>query len=291
MTRKCNELAEDTPWKLLQSAVEVSAAEEASPASRHEQLKRLIKLCLWGNKADGCYKQVKDTISGVDATLAVEDEYLLVDDSDKVITHLERVAHAKQGQPISVQYINDNCGTELLLDLALADHLLTHEWCTSMTFNVKAEPMYVSDAMPVDVKEHIEAMLEPSRTPEVQALGRRLSAYLASGRIIAKPDLFFNLYSFYWELPQELSSRLASEASLVILKGDLNYRRLLGDRMWPATTPVEQAVPFFPTPFVSFRTLKSNPIVGIPREIEQKLDNEDPKWRYNGKRGIIQSVL
>ncbi|RLN72645.1 hypothetical protein BBJ28_00013804, partial [Nothophytophthora sp. Chile5] len=40
-----------------------------------------------------------------------------------------------------------------------------------------------------------------------------------------------------------------------------------------------------------FRTLKSNPVVGIPPEIVAKLDKEDAKWRYNGKRGTIQSVL
>ncbi|RLN98016.1 hypothetical protein BBJ28_00018944, partial [Nothophytophthora sp. Chile5] len=42
---------------------------------------------------------------------------------------------------------------------------------------------------------------------------------------------------------------------------------------------------------VSFRTLKSNPVVGIPAEIVAKLDKEDAKWRYNGTRGTIQSVL
>ncbi|KAE9259025.1 hypothetical protein PR003_g34968, partial [Phytophthora rubi] len=77
----------------------------------------------------------------------------------------------------------------------------------------------------------------------------------------------------------------------VIIKGDLNYRRLLGDRLWPPSTPVEEAVPYFPTAFVSFRTLKSNPIVGIPVDVVEKLEKEDPKWRYNGKRGTIQSVL
>ncbi|OWY96714.1 hypothetical protein PHMEG_00032950 [Phytophthora megakarya] len=86
-------------------------------------------------------------------------------------------------------------------------------------------------------------------------------------------------------------TRLANEATLVIIKGDLNYRRLLGDRLWPPSTPVEEAIPYFPTTFVSFRTMKSDPVVGIPADIVTKLEKEDPKWRYNGKRGTIQSVL
>ncbi|OWY94239.1 hypothetical protein PHMEG_00036090 [Phytophthora megakarya] len=92
-------------------------------------------------------------------------------------------------------------------------------------------------------------------------------------------------------MPVELQTHLANEATMVIIKGDLNYRRLLGDRLWPPSTPVEEAIPYFPTAFVSFRTMKSDPVVGIPAEIVAKLEKEDPKWRYNGKRGTIQSVL
>ncbi|KAF1785370.1 Tr-type G domain, conserved site [Phytophthora cactorum] len=236
-TRRGGELKEVTPWVLLQTAVGLSAQEEASSQSHHDQLKRFMKL-----------------YSGV-------------------------------------QYINDNCGTELLLDLALVDHLLAHGWCGMVTLNVKVEPMYVSDATPADVHEHIEEMQRDTRTPEVQALGKRLAGYVHKEQLVIRPDIFWNRYTYYWEMPTELQTRLATEATLVIIKGDLNYRRLLGDRLWPPSTPVEEAVPYFPTAFVSFRTMKSNPVVGIPADMVEKLEKEDLKWRYNGKRGTIQSVL
>ncbi|KAH7463105.1 Damage-control phosphatase ARMT1 [Phytophthora ramorum] len=290
---KVAELEEDTPWALLQTAVGLSAQEEASSQSHHDQLKRFMKLCLWGNKADGCYKEVKDTISGADASLEFDDALLLVDHSDKVISYLEQKARETGGdaQKLGVQYINDNSGTELLLDLALADHLLGHGWCGKVTFNVKLEPIYVSDATPADVLEHIAEMQRSTRTPEVQALGKRLADYVCKQQLVIRPDIFWNRYTYYWEMPTELQTRLAREATLVIIKGDLNYRRLLGDRLWPPSTPVEEAVPYFPTAFVSFRTLKSNPVVGIPADIVSRLEKEDVKWRYNGKRGTIQSVL
>ncbi|OWY93601.1 hypothetical protein PHMEG_00036938, partial [Phytophthora megakarya] len=191
---------------------------------------------------------------------------------------------AGDSKKLGIQYINDNSGTELLLDLALADHLLVHEWCGKVTLNVKLEPIYTC-------MNTLPKCSVSTRTPEVQALGKRLDRYVNEGQLVIRPDIFWNRYTYYWEMPVELHTHLANEAALVIIKGDLNYRRLLGDRLWPPSTPVEEAIPYFPTAFVSFRTMKSNPVVGIPADIVTKLEKEDPKWRYNGKRGTIQSVL
>lgn len=48
-----------------------------------------------------------------------------------------------------------------------------------------------------------------------------------------------------------------NESSLVILKGDLNYRKLLADRQWPYSTGVHEACGnFLGVPYLSLRTLK-----------------------------------
>ncbi len=55
---------------------------------------------------------------------------------------------------------------------------------------------------------------------------------------------------------------------------------------------MSEAVADFPAPFVAMRTLKSDPIVGVPPYLaEENLEAEDPSWRVNGKRGVIQAVL
>lgn len=245
------ELAKDTPWRLLQTAVDLSAQEEPSSESHHDQLKRFMKLCLWGNMADGCNKDVKEEVSGADASLDFDDDILLVDHSDRVISYLEQKAReAGDAKRLGVEYINDNSGTEMLLDLAMADHLLTHNWCGKVTMNVKAEPMFVSDAIVSDVHEHIAEMQRSTRTPEVQVLGARLAEYVRNEQLVIRDDIAWNRYLFFHELPAELHARLAREATLVVIKGDLNYRRLLCDRIWPAATPIEDVVPYFPTAFV-----------------------------------------
>ncbi|OQS07582.1 hypothetical protein THRCLA_00421 [Thraustotheca clavata] len=279
--QKMHELEEATPWRLLETA----AVLDSSELSAREKLSDLVKLSLWGNKADGAYKEVKDTISGAHANLAVDDQYLLTNHIEKVIQHLEKLQGAT-----TIQFINDNCGTEILLDLALADHLLTHKWCTSIILHVKGAPTYVSDATVADILETVRLMGNESHTPAVRDLSSRLQSFLDSGKLTPKSDLFWNQYRFYFELPSHLTEVL-SKAGLVILKGDANYRRMLGDRMWPATTPLTEAMPFFPTSFVALRTMKSDPIAGIEPAMEEKLIKEDPVWRINGKRGVIQSVL
>jgi hypothetical protein len=95
---------------------------------------------------------------------------------------------------------------------------------------------------------------------------------------------------FYFQLPEDLRAELA-DADLVVLKGDVNYRRLIGDLHWPVTTPFERATAYFPAPLVALRTLKGELIVGLhPGEAEQ-LYEQDPEWQVNGRRGLIQGRL
>ena len=55
------------------------------------------------------------------------------------------------------------------------------------------------------------------------------------------------------QLTPELAETI-SRASLVISKGDANYRRLLGDAHWDPATPFAQAVAYFLAPLVALRT-------------------------------------
>ncbi len=89
------------------------------------------------------------------------------------------------------------------------------------------------------------------------------------------------------DLPASLAADLA-RSDLVLIKGDVNYRRLLGDRHWPHATRMEEVTAYFPAPFVTLRTLKGEIMVGLAPGQAAQLRADDPEWLINGKRGVIQ---
>ena len=91
------------------------------------------------------------------------------------------------------------------------------------------------------------------------------------------------------EMPPAVHASLAS-AALVVVKGDVNYRRLLDDLHWPHTTRMEDVTGYFPAPFVALRTLKGEIMVGLAPGEAERLAADDPTWLINGKRGVIHLV-
>ena len=70
-----------------------------------------------------------------------------------------------------------------------------------------------------------------------------------------------------------------------ILKGDLNYRRLVGDRHWPASASFEQLTSYFPGAVAALRTVKSDVVVGLAEDAERTLP---ASWRTSGSFAMIQ---
>jgi hypothetical protein len=91
----------------------------------------------------------------------------------------------------------------------------------------------------------------------------------------------------YRNLPKSLKREIG-EHDITILKGDVNLRRLIDERHWGPTTPIEKAGGYFPTPFLSLRTLKSELILGLSEKTYKELEAKAEKdWLINGKRGMI----
>jgi uncharacterized protein with ATP-grasp and redox domains len=248
------------------------ALDEVEPEVRFEAL---LHSCLWGNRADLSNLRVREQAQGGMATRQEQHNI--------VVNHTEAVAEHLSAGVDRVDFVNDNVGRELLFDLALADFLLSDGWARRVVLHLKAHPFFVSDAMPQDVQESV-ALLGNKR------LGRRLDEFLATGRLVLKADGFWTRCLMFRQMPQALRADLA-QADLVILKGDVNYRRLLDDLHWPPTARLEEIAAYFPVPFVALRTLKGEIMVGLEPGQAEALAAEDAEWLINGKRGVVHFCL
>ncbi len=240
----------------------------------------LLHSALWGNRADLSNFTVRELAQAGLATQA-ERHNLLIDDTLAV----EALLSAGVAR---VDFLCDNVGLDLLFDLALADFLLGRGWAQQITLHLKSQPFFVSDAMPADATLAIDALATAAPAAE-QALGRRLRAHVENGHLRLVTNPFWTGFLMFRDMPAHLREDLA-QATLVIVKGDVNYRRLLDDRHWPHTTRMEDVTAYFPAPFVALRTLKGEIMVGLEPGQAERLSAEDPAWLINGKRGVIHLV-
>jgi uncharacterized protein with ATP-grasp and redox domains len=240
----------------------------------------LLHASLWGNRVDLSNLTVADEIRNRQAM--IERENLLINDFPKV-------SDVFQGRSLShVAFVNDNVGMELGFDILLADFLLRNNWVDRLTFFLKPYPFFVSDAMIKDLQETLKAYTETS-SPSLSHLGKRMGNFLSEETLSLSDDWFWASARHFCEMPQSLYEEL-SRLDMIILKGDVNYRRLLSDRHWPHTTPITEIADYSPTSFLVLRTLKGEIMVDLEEGEAERLGAEDPDWLINGKRGIIQYV-
>ncbi|HUN06515.1 MAG TPA: damage-control phosphatase ARMT1 family protein [Aggregatilineales bacterium] len=264
--KKEEELASPT----LRDLVERAATLRDRPLG--ERLDALLMLDLWGNRMDLSFAAV------MAHGTHVGDDDLLVDDSAAALACLQH--------PGRIHLIADNTGTELAMDLLLIEALLDQP-DRQVILHVKMHPTFVSDAIVPDVHTLIERFSNGKLGSNLIASGQSLVNAFESGRLRVIPDFFWNSALTMWDMPAHFHKTFR-DAALVMVKGDANYRRLLGDALWPSITSFAAVLDYFPAPLVALRTLKSDPIVGLPNGTAEALDTVDARWRVNGKRGIIQ---
>src|SRR6185369_13325106 len=98
--------------------------------------------------------------------------------------------------------VADNSGSELSMDLALADALMTLRGAR-VSFHVKMAPMFVSDAIACDVWHLLDAMR--SRGGRPRELASRLGSAFDSGQLRILPDFFWNGPRFLWDRPERIA--------------------------------------------------------------------------------------
>jgi hypothetical protein len=257
----------------------VESKQEGKPSK--SSLIALLYFALWGNRVDlSLWSAFEDDKSSFDIQTQLNN--ILIDDSFAV-TKLLTKSHSNR-----IDFLIDNAGFELICDLCLVDFLLGSGFANQVYLHLKPHPTFVSDAMIKDVL-YTKDFLVQSSYPHVQSLGKRLTENLASGPLVLAEDYFWTSPLAFWEIPILLKDELA-KSNLMIVKGDANYRRLLGDRSWDFTKKFADVVSYLPAPIVALRTLKSEVATGLKAEVILELANTDPNWLTNGQWGVIQLI-
>jgi hypothetical protein len=148
--------------------------------------------------------------------------------------------------------ITDNFGAEFVADLVLG--IVAAEAGIEVVYHLKQLPIFVSDT----TRDDIAALLDHLTA---DGIGRRLRKAISTGRLRFASHWFWAAPTFLDELPRdELGS---GEGVLTVLKGDLNFRRAVGDVSVAIETPF-QALDILPAaPILSLRSIKSYCVVGV----------------------------
>ncbi|MGA9596177.1 MAG: damage-control phosphatase ARMT1 family protein [Acidimicrobiia bacterium] len=243
-----------------------------------DELPILLAASLWANRVDLSLWPAGEREAAArtaDILGLNRSERLLADDTDRAVELLGEGSN-------SVHLILDNAGAELVADLMVTAHVLGRGG--RVTIHLKPHPTFVSDVTLPDFEATIARLAtEPAPASEVAGI---LTKSRGNGSLVVTTHPFWVSPLPFWECPPDLVDYLA-EADLVIVKGDANYRRLLGDLHWDPTTPFEKIVRPL-QPLLAVRAAKSLVAAGVAPAVARDALATDPTWLTDGEWGMIQ---
>ncbi|KAI8368720.1 hypothetical protein BD560DRAFT_330716 [Blakeslea trispora] len=267
----------------------------------------IIQICLWGNATDLSLltNMSQEDIHRLQAVeqdrLAERRKFILADDTEKLWQKIKTLNNDR------VDFVLDNSGFEVFVDMIFADWLLQTKKAGKVVFNCKTIPWFVSDVMPKDMPLMFEHCLDRDFFPHkeqrseadfeaLEVMVKRWKEYVVTGQLEIRSDEFWCSGHTYWYMESvapKLFQDLAHHSKLVIFKGDLNFRKLVFDCDWPVTTPFREAIgPSMANNFtniVSLRTNKADPIVGLTEETKKDIESKATRdeWRFSGKYAVV----
>lgn len=263
--------------------------------------REFIDISLWGNATD--LSLLAGGVSVDEIKLLQGKEVRKKNEQNILVNDIDQVWKQLRSKPLGrVDIVLDNSGFELLADLCLTVCLLKSKLAKEVHIHCKEIPWFVSDTMPKDVNLLLHQLSDADffpNDPELTTLKQSLQHYIDIGKLIVDHHPFWTLDLNFWHIPEanDLYQDLL-ESNLIIFKGDLNYRKLTGDRQWDPTTPFTTAIQQLATsklPIVTLRTCKADVVVGLApgqwEEIAQKytdMGQDGQFWVALGKWAVIQ---
>lgn len=250
-----------------------------------------VSIALWGNKMDLSLWPADTSNTNIDIFSNILEkslENLLNDDSILLSEYCNMLRNNGGG---NIDIIIDNAGFELITDLALGQYLIDSGIAKCVTYQLKSHPTFVSDALTKDLLETIEYYIIQNVTqyPNTVNAGKTWKNMLQTGKWICNENNFWVQPYPMWDMTEPLRTNIKDRCDLAFVKGDANYRRLLGDRLWNYNDTFNDVVGnYFPCPICALRTLKAELGCGMSIEQTTRASILDKNWMTNGRFGVIQ---
>ena len=255
----------------------------------------LLQTSLWGNQCDlsiSCGEQ-NNTINNDFKSLEAK---IVVNDFSQLWNYAKKLSE-NTSTNLQLDIVLDNSSYELFTDLCLVEFLhlaniFPKDRCT-VHLHVKKMPWFVSDTMVKDFHWLLNT-IEQNETfsSSLKSANVSFRQNVASGLWIVKEHDFWTLPHDFSDMPTvapELYGHLC-KSNLVLFKGDLNYRKLVGDLNWPFTATFKESLrQFQPTTAVcSLRTVKADVVVGIhDEETLKQVQSLPSSWMETGEYAVV----
>ncbi|XP_062608304.1 damage-control phosphatase ARMT1-like [Saccostrea cucullata] len=260
----------------------VTATEE----DKDEYVTEFLQIALWGNRCDlsiSASQENSQTESILDQ-LHHREPNILINDTKQVLHCLRSSTRSR-----NIDIVLDNAGFELITDLCLAEILLACGWADCIRMHGKAMPWFISDVTERDFKWTLDSLCKSPR-PAMAHFGRQWCQRLENGSWKLTCEDFWTTPYDFAEMKTQASSLYESfkDTKIIFFKGDLNYRKLLGDLNWKPTTPFEASLRGFqPAPLCALRACKADLIAGLAPGQKETVEKQDKKWMVDGNWSVI----
>ncbi|GMR58887.1 hypothetical protein PMAYCL1PPCAC_29082 [Pristionchus mayeri] len=248
---------------------------ELTPDHVKETLLVMLRMSLWANRGDlslSAGNAVNAPTNPVFVATGLQKKILADDMEEAVDDYLTKLEQFRRGGTRRVDIVLDNAGLELLMDLLLVEFLFKARLVDKVVLHGKAIPWFVSDATEADMRWQIDRLMNIDDIT-ARTLSHKWKLRLQTG------ELSFHAHPFWtsWYNMEDMESaapdlydELDGNCSFLILKGDLNYRKLLRDRMWVMDTELSVAVGevSLHPPILALRTNKSETIAGLDEDAD-----------------------
>lgn len=283
------------------STFQKGTGDSATEDQRFLLFSEMTQVALWGNATDlsllsKLSLEELQSMQGRQSILNAQSK-IVDNDLDEVWAYLNSPLYNKGLREVDI--ILDNSGFELFTDLIFAAYLLDSGLATRVRLHAKIFPWFVSDAMISDIGGLLDLLENVVDFPERAAIDpvlAHLRQHIKANRLVMVDSWFWTTASSYYEMPERVPDLYSDleKSALVIFKGDLHYRKLTKDGLWPFTTPFKQAIgPMGRASglkVLALRTNKADVCVGLTSNDQvQELDKACPNqgWVRNGKYAVV----